>query len=883
MSQKQKDQGPARWIDRFLEWYCADNLVEEIQGDLHEAYYHRSQRQGSKKANFRFFLDVVTFFRPSSFKKVEKPTDPSPMYRNYIKAAFRNFSRNKVYGSINLLGLVIGVASCLFIALHVLEELSYDSFHPRVKNKYRVVMDMINNGQLSTKSAVVFPAVGLGLEAEIPEVTDMCRILPFGGGVYSVTQADGTLIRFNEDRGVYADENFFRMFGFQLLEGNIDEVLTKSNQTVLSESTAARYFGEENPIGKSLRYRGEDYIVAGIMADFPENSHMQFDIVSSLRTWSSFDEWNGNWGWYDFYTFIEVAEGADMTAFTEKVNGYLKTKKGEAFEADNSLEVLHLQPLADIHLKSKGYSWDMGDNGGEQGVYFLSIIAVLVLIIAWVNFINLSTARAVKRAHEVGIRKVIGAKRRQLVSQFLFESAILNLLAILLAVLIVVALTPVLDSALAITLERSLLSTPLLLRGLALLWIFGSLISGLYPAMVLSSFHPLRVLKGNFYRRRNKLGFRQILVTIQFSISIILILGTMVVVRQLQFMQSRDLGVEIDQTLVIKGPTASRGEGDLSQRKSVFRDQLEQLSSVNGITLSNTVPGEENFSISDFTTQQAPDVSHQCYIVSADEPYFENFGIKVIVGRDFREGFRSDSNSVVINRTAAKMFGFELEDAIGQRLNPNSRWERKVVGVVEDYHHSSLKEALDPILFIYHTGNDNYFSVKLATNDIFQSVSDIESVWDQVYPDNPFDFFFLDEFFDRQYKSDAQFNKVFSGFAILAIIVACMGLFGLVSFTIEQSRKEIGIRKVLGAPVARLITLFIKDYAWMIVVSMVIAFPVAHYLMTRWLQDFAYQISLSPLYFVISALFIILIAITTVGFKSFQAAHSNPVDSLREE
>ncbi|MEM9326859.1 MAG: permease prefix domain 2-containing transporter [Bacteroidota bacterium] len=274
MQEKKKPTGPARWIDRFLEWYCADHLFEEIQGDLHEAYFHRSQQQGPKKANFRFFIDVLTFFKPSSFKKVEKPSDPSPMYRNYLKSALRNFSRNKVYGSINLLGLVIGVASCLFIALHVIEELSYDEFHSKSSNKYRVVMDMLNNNELSVKSAVTFPAVGPGLQEEMPEVIDMTRIIPFGKGVYRVNQPDGTPIHFNEENAVYADANFFQMFGFKLLKGNPEEVLAQTQQTVMSASTAERYFGEADPMGKTVVHAGRDFIVTGVMEDFPDNSHM---------------------------------------------------------------------------------------------------------------------------------------------------------------------------------------------------------------------------------------------------------------------------------------------------------------------------------------------------------------------------------------------------------------------------------------------------------------------------------------------------------------------------------------------------------------------------------------------------------------------------------
>ncbi len=876
---------PNRFINRFLEWFCSDRLIEEVQGDLHEAFYHRSKEFGAFWANSWFVLDVLRFFRPGYVKSVETQNNQIAMHRNYLKAALRNFKKNGGYSTINLLGLVLGSTCCLLIALHVSEEFSYDNFHADSRNTYRVVMDIYNNNELTTKSAPIYPGVGPVLKDEYPEVIDFVRILPFGSGVYSVRKMDGTLVRYNEENAVFADPNFFQMFGFKLIDGNPREVLSSPNQTVISTSAAKRYFGDENPIGKTLLYRGtEKNIVTGVMEDFPENSHLKFEIISSLNSWDGYESWPQNFGWYDFYTFIRVVEGTDSELLNEKVGGFLDVKKAENYAQETSREQLWIQNVADIHLFSKGLSWEMGQNGGASQVYFLSAIAVLMLIVAWVNFINLSTARAVRRAKEVGIRKVVGAMRKHLVQQFLAEAFLYNLLALIVSVILVLLLVPGINGLLDITLDRSLLiSTDIALGAIGLLFL-GTLFSGFYPSIVLSSFKPLSVIKGNFYRRRTRFGFRQVLVTFQFVVSVVLIFGTIVVFKQVKFMQSQDLGLDVAQTLVLNGPTSSNGEeGDLNNRRAIFRDRMDEIPSVQNFTISNIVPGEENFSISSFYTRQSPDVHRDCYRVRVDENYFPNFSIEVLSGRNFIKDMASDSNAIVLNRTAAKMFGFTSASALGEVLNFKSRYPLKVIGVVEDYHHSSLKESLDPMMFMYRPNAANYYSMKVATGDLPATISQVEELWNDLYPDNPFQYFFLDEFFDRQYKSDQQFNTVFSAFAIMVIIVACMGLFGLVSFTVEQSRKEIGIRKVLGASVQKLILLLTRDYAILIVISICMSLPLGYYLMNEWLGEFAYRTSIGPMVYLLGALSIILITLLTVSFKSMAAANSNPVHSLRDE
>lgn len=875
---------PNRFLNRFLEWFCSDRLIEEIQGDLHEAFYHRSKELGAFWANSWFFLDVIRFFRPTYLRPVETQNNQIAMHRNYFKAALRNFKKNGGYSTINLLGLVLGCTCCLLIALHVSEEFSYDNFHADSENTYRVVMDIYNNNELTTKSAPIYPGVGPVVTDEYPEVQDFVRILPFGSGVYSVRKPDGTLVRYNEDKAVFADPNFFQMFGFKLIDGNPQEVLKSPNQTVLSYSAAKRYFGDENPIGKTINYRGtEENIVTGVMEDFPETSHMQFDIISSLNSWNGYESWPQNFGWYDFYTFIRVAEGTDPIVLNEKLGGFLDIKKAENYARETSREQLWIQNVADIHLFSKGLSWEMGQNGGASQVYFLSAIAVLMLIVAWVNFINLSTARAVRRAKEVGVRKVVGAMKKHLVQQFLAEAFLYNLLALIVSIILVVLLIPGINTLLDISLDRSLLVSFEIVVGTVSVLLLGTLFSGFYPAIVLSSFKPLLVLKGSFYKRRSKFGFRQLLVTFQFVVSVVLIFGTIVVFKQVQYMQSQDLGLNVAQTLVLNGPTSSNGDGDLNNRRNIFKDRISQVPSVQNFTISNIVPGEENFSISSFYTRQDPDVHRDCYRVRVDENYFPNFSIDVLSGRNFIKDMASDSNAILLNRTAAIMFGFTEESAVDEVLNFNSRYPLKVIGVVEDYHHSSLKESLDPMMFMYRPNAANYFSMKVEAANIPATIANVEALWNDIYPDNPFQYFFLDEFFNRQYKSDQQFNTVFSAFAIMVIIVACMGLFGLVSFTVEQSRKEIGIRKVLGASVQKLILLLTWDYAVLIVISICISLPLGYYLMNEWLGDFAYRTSIGPFVYILGALSIILITLITVSFKSMAAANSNPVHSLRDE
>ena len=877
---------PPKWANQFLEWYCNDDLIDEIQGDLVEAFHYRKQEVGHRKARLWFIWDVVRFFRPSSFKKRSYNSNQFAMLKNYLIVSLRNFKSQKAYSFINLSGLIVGISACLLISLHVMDEVSYDTFHPRAEQTYRIVMDMYGNGELKVKSAPIYPAVGPNIIEEWPEIDMYTRILPFGGGVYSKLLEDGTSIRYNEEKAVLADENFFEMFGFELIDGDIKSVLDEPNEIVLSRTAAERYFGSDNPIGESIYWRGtRELKVSGVFEDFPKNSHMDFELISSLKSWDGFEEWPNNWGWYDFYTFVKVADNISQPILDAKLATYLDVKKKESHEKFNIREELWSQNIGDIHLHSSNLGWDMGQNGGAEQIYFLSIIALLILLIAWVNYVNLATARAIKRAKEVGIRKVIGALKSNLVSQFLVESFLYNALAVLVSVALVWLLVPVVNQRLDVSLGKSLLLDPKVVGGLLLLIVIGTICAGLYPAMVLTSFIPVRVLKGQIYSRKKRFGFRQMLVVFQFTASITLILGTFLVVKQLNFMRSQDLGLNIEQTLVLRAPSSGTGDEDLINRLKVYRAALEALPEVKGFTMSNVVPGIENFAISGFTSPVFKEDLRDCYQVGIDDEFLELFDISIVEGRSFNRELKTDTGSVLINLVAMKHLGYNTpEEAIGEKLNYNSDAPLTIIGVVENYHQADLKKDLDPVVFSYNRREfASYYSLKVNSTDYASTIKTVETQWNKIYPDNPFDYFFLDELFDRQYKSDEQFNAVFIGFAGLAIFVACLGLFGLVSFTAEQSRKEIGIRKVLGASASKLVMLLAKDYARLIIVAVVIAFPLAYFLMQEWLKGFAYQTQISVGVFVFGALVIALVSFVTVSFKSFSAANGNPVNALRDE
>lgn len=799
------------------------------------------------------------------------------MLKNYLLTTFRNISRRKGFSVLNVLGLSIGLAASLLILQYVKDELSYDDFHEKADRIYRVEFDAYREGKQIFKCATAFPKVAPTMKAEFPEIEDATRLyLRYGGGV--VRYED---ISMNEQNVFQAEQNFFSVFSFPLMDGSAK--LDQPNTAVIEEETARKYFGDESPIGKRIRFGDrEEYEITGIVRS-PENSHLKFTFLFSYPTlvtlWG--ESFENAWGWYDFYNYLVLKPGTNPAALEAKLPAYIEKNGTREGESERTRFVL--QHLPEIYLYSDLIQ-EARVNGNGRTVYFLMIIALFILVIAWVNYINLSTARAVERAKEVGVRKAIGAEKRQLVGQFLSEAFMVNLIASIIGIAIVSATIPAFNEIAGKNLTFSIFYDPNLWLALFVLFALGTLLSGLYPAFVLSGFQPVKVLKGSLKGTREGLFLRKVLVTVQFVFSVGLITGTIIVYRQLQFMTNQDLGINIDQTVVINGPGYLQADSLYGSYLNGFRNAVNNQAGIKNFTATTEVPGNLIF----WTTgalRMGDDVTkrNQMYIMGVDDNFFNTFENKFLAGRGFHPDFTGDSSSVVLNRKAVEMFNLQSpENAIGQRIDIGGDTVN-IVGVVENYHQEGLRQDFRPTAFRLMQNARSYFCIKINSNNLNDALTLLKSQYATVFPNNPFDYFFLDSFFNRQYRNEQQFGSVFSFFSMLAIFVASLGLFGLASFTAAQRTKEIGIRKVLGSSIPNIFLLLSKDFLKLVLIANVIAIPLVWLIMETWLKTFAFRIEMSLWFFAVAAVITVVIALATVSYQSLTAAIANPVKSLRYE
>ncbi len=815
------------------------------------------------------------------------------MLANYFKIAWRNLLRNKVYSLVNIVGLAMGIAAFLLILEYVSFERSYNSFHQNISSLYRVV-SQTPKGDVWVDMA---PAVAPLARQKFPEVQDYCRVAEHSAnGIVTIADSEGNkpLQSFRENELAYADASFFTLFTFPLVQGTAATALTQPNTVALSESQSRKYFDTVKSVGKVLTLNNQFgktiYTVTAVYADMPSNSDLHFEAVFALQTLANPANLNGNnWARLDSFdgsyvtTFLQLPDRspgipADFTALADKFNAL----KREIAPEDKSQFVL--QPAKNLHL-AESLNEVYRTSGSLSFVYLLSCISVLILLIAWFNYVNLSTAGALKRAKEVGVRKVIGAGSKQLAGQFLGESLVLNLLGFALALGMVVSLQEVFNDFAQKELSLAILGTSeLWLVGLLLL-VVGALVSGGYVAFTLISFQPVETLKGILPTGRGGL-LRKSLVVVQFSASIALVAGTLLLYQQLRYMQNEDLGMELDQRLVIKSPEV--GGGSFADRTAVLENDLAQLPYVKNFCQTGMIPGDYyNFSANGITRQNAsPDDARKTYSMGiVDDRYLTTYGIDLAAGRNFtpREaelGWEK-SAKLMVNEKAARQLGFASpEAAAGQTINWGQPFE--IVGVVKDYHHQGLKQNIDPIVFM-PCRSVGYLTVNLSTDNIQRKIGELEALYKKSYPGNPFEFFFVDERYNQQYESEQQYGQVFTAASLLAIFIACLGLFGLATHTTEQRTKEIGIRKVLGASVASIVALLSGDFLKLVLVAIVIASPIAWYFMNEWLADFAYKIDIKWWVFALAGGLAVGIALLTVGFQSVKAALMNPVQSLRSE
>ncbi len=707
-----------------------------------------------------------------------------------------------------------------------------------------------------------------------------------------VTYDENSEIRkqfFEEDYNMYfVDQAFFEMFDYKLKAGNRETLLTEPNSIVITESMVRKYMpGEPNPIGKFLRVDGGWYPgtfkITGILEDLPGNSLFSFNFLMSIDDVLKNEQYTNDdgWGWSNFVSYLMLEEKASMEQVSELAVNTLNELNEEDNESSNSRNDVVLTSLNDIHLRDK----IIEDQGGvsDETLFFFTLIAIFIIGIAWLNYINLATAQALKRSKEVGIRKVVGAVRMQLVSQFLLEAFIINTIALILGFAIAYFTLPILGGVLDQNLIFGIGIQTHYWIYFGLVFIIGSFLSGFYPAIVLSGFDPSVVVKGISISRNRRFGLRQVLVVVQLIIGVFLIGGTLAVYKQLSFMRNQDLGMDVEQVMSMRGPRVVADRDEMRQKMKAFQDKLSSMASISEVSGSDAIPGGEyNWGTSMIKEGQDDSEGQSVKMMWVDENFHKTYGLELLAGRFHDRSLRGDERQVVVNETLLEKFDMGTpEEALGQRMKVGNNIF-PIIGVLQDFNWYSLKQEKEPILLNYTQFGSN-ISVRLSSSDIRNTMETIQGEYEAYFPNNPFDYYFMDDFFDRQYKSDQQFGQIFSAFSLVAIIIACLGMFGLASFTLNLRVKEIGVRKVLGASISSILLLIYKDYLKLIVIASVIGIPAVYFAIKNWLEGYAYRINISVDLMVLPIMILMLIAIVTISYQSFRAALSNPTNSLRSE
>lgn len=808
------------------------------------------------------------------------------MIKNYIKIALRSLSKNKAFTLINIFGLFLGLTAFSLIYTYVSFEKSYDRFHADSDRIYRAVTWNVANEAEPIKDAMSFSPIGKVMLDEVAGVEQYTTTLKLYESL--VFKKGDELI--NETGVLAADEGFMDIFSYSLLHGD-ERPLKDPRSLILTKTAAMRLFGQEDVVGQTIEVKGiheGNYKVTGIIDDHPDNTHYKFEVIVSFKTIEDRARQDG-WLGYNFYTYVRLKEGttqeqieAQFPALKEK---YLPPRLSLAF---------HLQPLTDIHLES-GYTYEAEPSGNARTVGFLLVIAMFIILIAWVNYINLSTAKAMDRAKEVGLRKVVGAGRWQLIIQFLLESVFINLFAAILALTAVQLIGPVYNNLIGKELILGIWESQELIQLLLAITLAGALLSGFYPAFVLSSFKPITALKGKLRNSAKGILLRKGLVVFQFIASLVLIAGTAIVYMQINYMKSRDLGIDIDQTVSFRlPPYDSIDAGENQQKYEVLRSELDRMSTVEGVASASSIPGGGKNQISGSSgglsiVEHTPVNSANYYSIMTDQDFFPTMGVELIAGRNFVKNTPSKWRYAVVNEALLRHLGFEgtPEEAIGKKLRfgpENSTRMKTIIGVVNDFNRRSLKDDIEPTVF--HHGFDYFTShmvMRISPENMPGTLTEAGEKWATIFPDVPFEYHFMDEAFDAAYREDQQFGSIFGAFSMLAMAIAGLGLFGLSSFIALQRSKEIGVRKVLGASVINIVRIISKDFILMLLLAFVLGSPLVYLIMENWLNSYAFRIDLPLWTLPISGLVLLLITFMTVGYQTARAARANPVDTLRFE
>jgi putative ABC transport system permease protein len=800
------------------------------------------------------------------------------MFKNYLLIAFRNLIRQRIYSIINISGLAIGFAAFILIVLHVIHEFSFDKFHENADDIYRVCI----NGRISGdvfNVAVCAPPMGEAMVRDIPEVLKSVRIKKIPQNVLFSTESD----RFYEDGMIFADSTFFEIFSFGLLAGNPETVLDEPNSIVISEKIAKKHFRNENPVGKTIKLNDkENLVITGVMMDVPGNSHFSFTMVTSFINYLRMTGRDGlnDWGSLSVNTYVLLASDTDPNLVNSKFPEFLMKNLGELSEMESIKFEPYLQPMTSIHLHSNLMA-ELGSNSDINYVYAFLAIAVFVLLIACINFMNLSTARSIKRAKEVGLRKVVGADRKQLIFQFIGESLILSFIGLIVGLILVELALPSFNQMLDKEFGLNLFQ-----HGYNLLYLIGlailvGLIAGSYPAFYLSAFQPIRVLKGSLRNKTKKSSVRNVLVVVQFSISVFLIICTGFVYSQMNYIRNKKLGFDKEQLVVIP----LRGDR-MQDNANAIKNEMKNLSCVSNVSMSKFVPGGDMDGTGyhpEGMDEKAPWI---IFTNVVDYDYVKTMGMEIVMGRDFSREFSTDSSAILINETLMKKLGWE--DPLNKKISGyhfDSISDLHIVGVVKDFHFRSLHDAIEPVLMYVGSQNHSNLNVKLQPGNITENIEAIQKKWEDTESSFPFDYFILDKDLENLYKAESRIGELFLAFTFIAILIACLGLFGLASYNAEQRTREIGIRKALGSSVEQIVFLISKQFTVWIILANIIAWPLAYYFIDRWLGNFAYSVKITDKWYIffVAGIVTLVIAILTVLYQSIKAAITNPVQAIKYE
>lgn len=875
---------PPKLAIRLLNTFLRDDLVEEVQGDLDEKFQIDRKTKSQFRAKWHYWFQVINYIRPFAIRKSKSShLNQFDMYQSYFKIGWRNLLHHKGYSFINISGLAVGMAACVLIMLYVVDEMSYDTHHVDGDRVYRI------SSQIKDLKYVAAAApIAEGLKRDFPEVEQSTRVLRFPGADQMLLKEEKSNKQFFEINGYYVDSTFFQLFTYQFKYGDIRTALDQPNSIILSESLASKFFGAEDPVDKTIRvtlpFGDFNYNVKGVFTE-ENKSHIPANFFLSMNN-NDIGGWvknQTNWATNNiFYTYVKLKPGTSATDFEGKLPAFLDRNGGNDMKAAGFSKSLFIQSMPSIYLHSH-YDYEVAPNGDVKYLYIFASIAGFLLLIACINFMNLSTAKSERRAKEVGMRKVVGAMKQALISQFLIESILTCAIAFFFSMLLIQLLIPPFNQL--VNKQLSLVQLPYVYFWLGLLTIVTGLVAGIYPAFYLSSFKPVTVLKGKLINTFSAAAIRKGLVVFQFTISIVLILGALVISSQMDFLKSKNMGFNKSQQIVLPLQT-----NEAIQNAETLKNELLMQNQFVSATQATAYPGIESISDMLFYAEgKSVNESVDVMLTYTGGDYMQTLGIELLSGRDFLKPTRNDSLSMILNESAVKKLGYTNETAVGKNIYYDwmeKKYTMKIIGVMKDYHFQSLHQEIKPMALTVspNFGGSTYYLVLHANTANYTALmTSTETIWHKINPDSPFVYSFLDGDFQKNYEREERTMALIRYFTVIAIIIASLGLFGLANFTAEQRLKEIGIRKALGASVAQVVMLLSKDFLKLVMLAIVLAAPIGYFAMDKWLQSFAYHINISVGVFIVAGALAIAIALLTISFQSVKAAMANPVNSLKAE